>query len=130
MLREWPARRPTQARTTTGSWRAGARQPRAVINYVLLPAAVATGSTVSGNIALMGGGGGIRATTVNLTATDPSGNTATAIYEVDQAATAKTFTYDAKYDPDGMNTGPVKLVYVASQLPPGITTQSGLPCAS
>jgi len=34
-------------------------------------------------------------TTVNITATDPSGNAATAVYEVDQAASGKTFSYDA-----------------------------------
>ena len=54
------------------------------------PATVTTGNTFQGTAPVAAG-----TTTVTIDALDPSGNAATAVYEVDQAATGKTFTYDA-----------------------------------
>ena len=54
------------------------------------PATVTADNTFQGTAPVAAG-----TTTVTIDAVDPSGNAATAVYEVDQAATGKTFTYDA-----------------------------------
>ena len=54
------------------------------------PATVAADHTFQGTAEVAAG-----TTTVTIDAVDPSGNAATAVYEVDQAAAGKAFTYDA-----------------------------------
>ncbi len=54
------------------------------------PAAVTAGGQFAAGVPVTSG-----TNTVTITATDPSGNTATAVFEVDQTGSTKSFTYDA-----------------------------------
>jgi RHS repeat-associated protein len=71
-------------------WLAGTVSEPATVTVAGKPVVVTPGNGFSGTTPIVSG-----TNTVAITATDPSGNSATATYEIPNAGATKTFTYDA-----------------------------------